>query len=106
MPASWSSANSVISIDLIKRLLRKYSSDERFVVLLASLLSIAAFLYYFSHHELLLYGDAVAHLNIARKVVDSLTPGPLQLGTVWLPLPHILMLPFVSSDPAWQSGVV
>src|SRR5437588_947271 len=68
-------------------------------------MSIAALIHYFRSGELLLYGDAVAHINIALRVVDSMTPGPLQLGTVWLPLPHVLMLPFVLSDWAWSSGV-
>ena len=48
----------------------------------------------------MLYGDAVAHINIARRVFDSRTPGLLQLGTVWLPLPHLLMIPFLISDDA------
>ena len=50
------------------------------------------------------YGDAEAHLNIARRIVDSRTPGPEQLGTVWLPLPHILMIPFAMHRNWWQSG--
>ena len=62
-------------------------------------------LYYFQHGDLLLYGDAVAHINIARRVFDSRTPGLLQLGTVWLPLPHLLMIPFLISDAVWQTGV-
>jgi len=53
----------------------------------------------------MLYGDAVAHINIARRVFDSRTPGLLQLGTVWLPLPHLLMIPFLISDDLWRSGV-
>ncbi len=53
---------------------------------------------------MLLYGDAVAHINIARRVFDSKTPGLLQLGTVWLPLPHLLMIPFIVSTRMWQSG--
>src|SRR5215472_12302875 len=72
---------------------------------LAVSLSFASFLYCFRHGHLLLYGDAVAHINIARRVVDSLTPGLLQLGTVWLPLPHLLMLPFLVSRPMWQTGM-
>ena len=56
-----------------------------------------SFLYYFQRGDVLLYGDAVAHLNIARRVFDSKTPGLLQLGTVWLPLPHLLMIPFLLS---------
>lgn len=53
----------------------------------------------------LYYGDAEAHLNIARRIVDSRTPGYEQLGTVWLPLPHLLMLPLVVSRFLWRSGL-
>lgn len=74
------------------------------VFLLAAAVSVGAFIYYLKQNELLLYGDAVAHIGIARRVVDSRTPGPLQLGTVWLPLPHVLMLPFVAKLDWWQSG--
>ena len=42
----------------------------------------------FERGYVLYYGDAEAHLNIARRIVDSRTPGPEQIGTVWLPLPH------------------
>src|SRR6266478_8469630 len=79
--------------------------DIFLVAQLAATISIASFFYYLRSGELLLYGDAVAHINIARRVVDSMTPGPLQLGTVWLPLPHILMLPFVVSRWMWQTGI-
>ncbi len=71
---------------------------------LALLTSLFSFFYYYQHHDLLLYGDAVAHINIARRVFDSQTPGLLQLGTVWLPLPHLLMIPFVFADKLWQNG--
>jgi hypothetical protein len=70
----------------------------------AVLVSLFSFLYYFERSDLLLYGDAVAHINIARRVFDSQTPGLLQLGTVWLPLPHLLMIPFLWSNSMWQSG--
>jgi hypothetical protein len=72
---------------------------------LAAAASLFSFLFYFRQGELLLYGDAVAHINIARRVIDSRTPGPLELGTVWLPLPHLLMIPFLFSDAAWQTGI-
>ncbi len=71
---------------------------------IAALVSLFSFLYYFQRSDLLLYGDAVAHINIARRVFDSQTPGLLQLGTVWLPLPHFLMIPFIWSKSMWQSG--
>jgi Dolichyl-phosphate-mannose-protein mannosyltransferase len=56
------------------------------------------------HGYTLYYGDAEAHLNIARRILDSRTPNGEQFGTVWLPLPHLLMLPFVQIDALWKSG--
>src|SRR6476659_4329604 len=79
--------------------------ESLLVAQLAAAISIAAFFYYLRHNDLLLYGDAVAHINIARRVFDSRTPGPLQLGTVWLPLPHLVMLPFLLSRWMWQTGI-
>lgn len=71
---------------------------------MATCVSIFSFLAYFRNGGILLYGDAVAHINIARRVFDSKTPGLLQLGTVWLPLPHLLMIPFIESSKLWRSG--
>jgi hypothetical protein len=71
----------------------------------AASISIASFFFYLQKSDLLLYGDAVAHINIARRVFDSRTPGLLQLGTVWLPLPHLLMVPFLFSRFLWQTGI-
>jgi hypothetical protein len=79
--------------------------DIFFVFQVAASISIASFFYYLQKSDLLLYGDAVAHINIARRVFDSRTPGLLQLGTVWLPLPHLLMIPFVASRFLWQTGI-
>ncbi len=70
-----------------------------------TLLSAISVWFFYSHHYLLYYGDAEAHLNIARRIVDSQTPGYLQLGSPWLPLPHALMLPFVANDALWRSGL-
>jgi len=50
------------------------------------------------------YGDAVAHLHIARRVFDSHQPRFSQLGSVWLPLPHILFIPFVQVYSWWADG--
>ncbi len=72
---------------------------------LSALLAFAALVYCSQHNLLLLYGDAVAHLHIARRVLDSLNPGFRQLGSVWLPLPHLLLLPFVQKMSWWQSGL-
>ncbi len=84
---------------------RRWDRETALVAQFAACVSFISFAYYFQHGDLLLYGDAVAHINIARRVFDSRTPGLLQLGTVWLPLPHLLMIPFLLSDSAWQSGI-
>ncbi|HEY1659259.1 MAG TPA: hypothetical protein VGG14_12985 [Candidatus Sulfotelmatobacter sp.] len=75
------------------------------LIWLAIFVSVFSFLYYQRQGDVLLYGDAVAHINIARRVFDSKTPSLLQLGTVWLPLSHLLILPWVISNKMWQSGI-
>ena len=79
--------------------------ERLFVLAAASLASIAAILWSWCNHAFLLYGDAEAHIHIARRLFDSHRPGITQLGSVWLPLPHLLMAPFVAIDPWWRSGL-
>lgn len=75
-------------------------------VLMASvLLAFIALIVCFTQGYVLLYGDAVAHLGIARRILDTRNPGLVQLGGVWLPLPHLLMVPFVQKMAWWQSGL-
>ncbi len=71
----------------------------------AAILILIALTYCTRHGMLLLYGDAVAHLHIARRLGDSLYPGFRQLGSVWLPLPHLLMYPFAQNMQLWQNGL-
>jgi hypothetical protein len=73
-------------------------------VLLAAL-SACAIGFFYSKGFLLYYGDAAAHVNIARRIVDTRTPGWEQIGSVWLPLPHLLMAPFVRSKFLWMTGL-
>jgi 4-amino-4-deoxy-L-arabinose transferase-like glycosyltransferase len=79
--------------------------ETMFVAWTALALGLVALAYCVRHGTLLLYGDAVAHLHIARRVFDSITPGFRQLGSVWLPLPHILLMPFVWNMGWWHSGL-
>jgi hypothetical protein len=67
--------------------------------------SFLAVLWSWRNGALLNYGDAVAHLHIARRVFDSHQPRFSQLGSVWLPLPHILLLPFVQVYSWWANGL-
>jgi len=50
--------------------------------------------------------DARGHLVVARRIVDSLTPGWQQVGAVWLPLPHLLNAIPAQIDPLYQTGAV
>src|ERR1051326_5479076 len=89
---------------MTKPAIRRWDDESRLLTGIAACVSLIAFLVYFQRGQILLYGDAVAHINIARRVFDSRTPGLLQLGTVWLPLPHLLMIPFVASQFLLQTG--
>ena len=70
-----------------------------------AVLSLSAVLWSWQNGAMLNYGDAVAHLAIARRVIDSHYPGLKQLGSVWLPLPHLLMIPFVAVYRWWADGI-
>jgi hypothetical protein len=52
-----------------------------------------------------LYGDAIAHMEGARRFSDSLTPGWEGLGSSWLPLYHLLVAPFAINDHLWRTGL-
>lgn len=75
------------------------------VIALAIALSFNAIVNAYLSNQIIAYGDAESHLNIAKRVIHSLTPGAAQIGGVWLPLPHLLMLPFVYFDSLWRSGL-
>jgi hypothetical protein len=56
-------------------------------------------------YSLLYYWDSVSHLVAARKLIDwSENPGLGQIGTVWMPLPHFLLLPFTLVDALFFTG--
>lgn len=48
--------------------------------------------------------DARGHLVVARRIIDSLTPGWQQVGAVWLPLPHLINALPVQVDAWYRSG--
>jgi hypothetical protein len=74
------------------------------VLVLCAAASLAVVAWSWASGAMLNYGDAVAHLHIARRIFDSNRPGFEQLGSVWLPLPHILLLPFVQVYSWWANG--
>jgi len=79
--------------------------DVAFAAVLLTILSVAALWWCHSRGYLLYFGDAVSHLNTARRIIDSRTPGIDQWGSPWLPLPHLLMIPFVGNDAWWRNGL-
>jgi Dolichyl-phosphate-mannose-protein mannosyltransferase len=64
---------------------------------------MAAWMYHLQGLTLSHY-DAKAHLVVARRVIDSITPGWQQIGAVWLPLPHLLNLLPVQVDGLYRTG--
>lgn len=57
---------------------------------LALMIGVTAAATYCAQGLTLSHYDAKAHLVVARRIVDSLQPGWMQIGAVWLPLPHLL----------------
>src|SRR5690606_16526375 len=70
----------------------------------AAALGLAAVWYYAALDLTLSHYDAKAHLVVARRIFDSLTPGWRQIGAVWLPLPHVLNALPVQVDAWYRDG--
>jgi hypothetical protein len=84
----------------------RITARELIVVIALALLTIGIASAWFVYHDYILYyGDAQSHLNISRGIIDSRTPGYEQIGSVWLPLLHIICVPFVANDTLWSTGL-
>ncbi|MEO5739460.1 MAG: hypothetical protein ABIS29_02580 [Vicinamibacterales bacterium] len=80
---------------------------DRFSQLLSALgllIGTVVALIYYQRGLTLSHYDAKAHLVVARRVLDSLTPEYSQIGAVWLPLPHLLNLLPVQIDWLYRTG--
>ncbi len=75
------------------------------VAALSAALVTAAVWWLYTQGFLLDYGDAQAHLNISRSIIDSTNPGYDQIGSVWLPVLHLICIPFVGNDAWWSTGL-
>lgn len=84
------------------------TSHPAFVPVIAAvcalLLGGLATRYYAGQDLTLSHYDAKAHLVVARRILDSLTPGWRQIGAVWLPLPHVLNALPVQVDAWYRTG--
>jgi hypothetical protein len=70
----------------------------------ASVVGVAAWAVFFRSDLVLSHYDAKAHLVVARRVIDNLTPGWQQIGAVWLPLPHLIELLPTQIDLFYRTG--
>ena len=77
---------------------------ERLLAAVALLAGIAAWVFYFDEGLVLAHYDAKAHLVVARRVIDSLTPGWRQIGAVWLPFPHLIQILPTQLDVLYRTG--
>lgn len=79
------------------------------VIITASIISVGAFFYFYVQGMTNAYGDGIARMNIARKVVDhpddSIWQHYIQTGSPWLPLQTFFMLPLVANDWMWRTGI-
>src|SRR5262245_35397529 len=75
------------------------------VGVLAASVGSAAALRYHALGLTLTHYDARAHLVVARRIFDSITPGWQQIGAVWLPLPHLLNALPVQIDFFYRTGL-
>jgi hypothetical protein len=83
------------------------SRSRAFLLALFALAAIGgtAAAFYYAHAALTLsHYDARAHLVVARRIFDNLTPGWKQIGAVWLPLPHLLNAIPVQIDAFYRTG--
>jgi len=85
---------------------RYHGGRRAFVTVLAAAIVVGALAAWHvaSQGLTLSHFDARAHLVVARRVIDSLTPGWRQFGALWLPLPHLLNAVPVQWDAAYRSG--
>jgi hypothetical protein len=92
-----------IPINNLLGILDKYAIPAISVFLI--FLSVFNFHLYLENGLGLAYNDARSHLDIGRRVVEGLKTGLAQLGSVWLPLNHLLMVPTIWNDWWWHSGL-
>src|SRR2546426_10732421 len=99
----------IILLKLQKKLSYGYhiASHPELVIVLASFVFgfLSSYLLLMQdQNSLLYYSDSMSHLVISRRVFDWITPGIVQLGSVWLPMTHLMLIPFVTNNFLFHSG--
>lgn len=83
----------------------KRVSPALVAAMIATIVSIAAFCVFYIQGSTLGYKDVFSHLEIGRRMIAGQSTGFGQLGGIWLPLQHLLMIPLVWSDALYLSGI-
>lgn len=90
---------------IISRDTARASALPRLLAILAALAGGTAWVVFFRAGLVLSHYDAKAHLVVARRVFDNLTPGWQQIGAVWLPLPHLIDVLPAQIDILYRTGL-
>ncbi len=69
------------------------------------LAALASVVFFYTRKLSNLYGDGIAHMEGARRLTDSLTPGYAEIGSVWLPVYHLMVAPLAVNDFLWRTGL-
>src|SRR5215212_195661 len=83
---------------------RRSSGAALLVALVAAVIGSVVAWHYHRVGLTLSHYDARGHLVVARRIVDSITPGWQQIGAVWLPLPHLLNAVPIQVDLFYRTG--
>ena len=83
---------------------RRLPTGVALLAAIACVTGVVAALHYHRVGLTLSHYDARGHLVVARRIVDSITPGWQQIGAVWLPLPHLLNALPVQIDLFYRTG--
>ena len=78
-----------------------YGKILLFCAILLSALSLYLFISNDFHNA---HFDSKGHQLVPRRIADNLSPGWIQIGAFWLPLPHVLYYPLVKYDWIYFNG--
>jgi hypothetical protein len=78
----------------------------RYVIIISVLAGIIVQILCYIFDYNFAYRDSIFRLEAARRFFDSTNPGIItQIGTVWLPIPNFIVMPFAYIDFLWQTGL-
>jgi hypothetical protein len=75
-------------------------------VILSILLGLSAQILSYIFDYTYAYRDSIFRMEAARRFFDAIDPGIInQIGTVWLPVPNLILMPFAAVDYFYQTGL-